>query len=322
MPYRTPCGETQYRLSRVSAVTTPEVGGDEIGGAGHHQGLVGLHRVGVAVVADQADDVRIHAIGRRQAAAAEERDRRLRSVVCFFQLDAGDRIRLGVNEIQFSGGIEVDVENVETSGMSTSLSGRDQLRCRRSLTVGGAQEIGDEPGDLLDTVGQQHVKAADRAVGIGVSSTLPTTRVRQPPRWGARLRNDRHDKRFRRRHGVEERVGDLDRTGHTRVEPEVESDRSVGRDRSGTAGRSRSRRSRPCGWPGWPASGPSASARPADDQLAGDGGHHRSGSPLPRAAAVSHTDHADTGLAATVRCRASPGCRSSARSGTWRSRLP
>ena len=49
---------------------------------------------------------------------------------------------------------------------------RYQLRLRHAVTVGGAQQVGDECGDLLDAAGEQHVEPADRTGGIaGLQNT-------------------------------------------------------------------------------------------------------------------------------------------------------
>ena len=44
--------------------------------------------------------------------------------------------------------------------------GCDQLRCSRAVAVSGTQQVGDERGDPLNSVGQEDVEGADRSTCI------------------------------------------------------------------------------------------------------------------------------------------------------------
>ena len=58
-----------------------------------------------------------------------------------------------------------DVEDLDLWDVDERV-GRHQLRCTDHLAVGGAQQIGDEPGDPLHAVGKQHVEAAGPTVRV------------------------------------------------------------------------------------------------------------------------------------------------------------
>ena len=125
MPNRTPCGETQYRLSRVSELGDATGGRDEVRRARQHQRLVGLDGFRGAIVADQPDQALVHADRDRQAASADDGDRRLPIGGLLLPGHAGHRIGLGVDEIQLPERVEADVEHVDCRDVD-QLVRRDQ----------------------------------------------------------------------------------------------------------------------------------------------------------------------------------------------------